>query len=103
MFHFDKNNIPEGKMKPEIRDIRHKSYNIGGSVVVNPSVGVNYKLKDNFTVNASVNVKTKFARDVINIVDDKNRPDNGQYWYIDKKFEFKEVRPTVKVGFELKW
>lgn len=101
LYHFENKDIPSNKKAPEISDYRQYRYNLGGEIKVNPFVEVKYSPIEKLDLNTKLEVELNFAKEVVNIIKNDKRPDNGQYSYIDKNFGFKKLSP--KIAFELKY
>lgn len=95
--------IPKGKEKLKVADSYNRPVNIGGNIVIEPSMSIEYNPINTLKLIAGISAKIKFDRNILDKVDDKNRVDNKTYDYADKNFEFKQFTPKLKLGLEYKW
>lgn len=100
---YEKEELKKDKMKPVLSDYRQTNYNLGGKVEIIPNVNIEYKILENLVLNAGLDLNLIFAREVVNQIDDKERPDKGTYGEIDKNFEFKELKPTLSFNLKYEW
>lgn len=93
----------DGKQVPLLSTDREIKYNIGGKVDVAPKVDVEYSILDNLVLKSGVKANLIFEREVVNKIEDSTRPDDGLYGFIDKKFTFKKLVPSINLELEYKW
>lgn len=87
----------------KISDYRETKWNIGAKLELDPTLSLEYKLKENLLFKTKFGAKLEFSRNVRNIIKDKIRPDDGLYGAMDKQFGFKKLVPSIALNLEYKW
>lgn len=103
MYHFKVNKTPKHKMEPLTSDYRNIRHNVGGKINIEPFVKLKYSPVKNLDLNFGYKNTLEFKKEVINIIKDDKRPDNGQYSYIDKEFKISKLNAILEFGLEYSW
>lgn len=103
VFNYNTSDIESYKEKPLVSDYRKTLVNFGGRLVLTPKVEVRYKALENLVVSTSLASELLFEKNVLNIIKDEDRPDNGQFGAVDKQFDFRHLKPIFNVSVKYNW
>ncbi len=103
MYNYNTNDIEKTKEKPMLSDAVNNKYNLGGSFELKPKVSVVYMPIKNLELSSGFEISTLFEKKVIDLIKDEKRPDEGLFGPIDKKFEFRKLKPSLTLNLKYKW
>lgn len=101
--HYRTDEIAKDKELLKVADNENYNWNIGGKVEFVAGTKVDYEPVKNLNISVDLETKLLFERNILNLITDKNRPDNGLFGEVDKKFRFKKLVPKLGLNLKYTW
>lgn len=103
MYSYNINDISVEKEIPKVSDDMVTNTNVGGKIEIIPSIKFDYTPINKLELSSKIGMNLLFERKVIDKISDKDRVDDGQYGAIDKKFDFRHMKPVIELNVKYMW